>query len=115
MKTRQGFVSNSSSSSYVLVLKERDYDDILSESNAIVKSILSQLEVRDETFGDEKVKVVCWWEGNTSSFEWIKIDSKLLLRPDSGGVDKWDIIHECWEEFVDVAAKKGLRVENYDS
>lgn len=116
MKTRTGFVSNSSSSSYVLILKEQDFKDLLAETNGVVKSILAQLEVTDKKFGDEEnMKVICWWEGNMSSFEYIEIDNKLIEEIADGDEDRWDTIHDCWEKFTDIAAKKGLMVSNHDS
>lgn len=125
MKTRAGFVSNSSTSSYVLILKKADFKAVVKAANPLARAIVKQIQVDDDKFGEEAVKVLSWLSGNYSSFEDMDISEKVLktyIRTctddkdvvDEDGYDlddyKWDYIYECWDEFTEEASKKGILV-----
>jgi hypothetical protein len=44
MKIRTGFVSNSSSSSFVIFLKEKDYEEVYNELSPLEKELVDYLE-----------------------------------------------------------------------
>jgi hypothetical protein len=64
MKVRTGFVSNSSSSSYVIFVKKADFDTVMSE-----KDLLNYISPENiQAFGMDLVKIG-YVSGNYSSFE----------------------------------------------
>jgi len=73
MKIRTGFVSNSSSSSYVIVLEKSVYDQLLSQLTDLQKDILVFLSGRDESatqeFMGHTVVTIQYTEGNYSSLD----------------------------------------------
>jgi len=73
MKIRNGFVSNSSSSSFLLVTTKENYDKVL-EDLALSEEDQELLKECDYLFGTKKVfgkdcVIVSYQEGNYSSFD----------------------------------------------
>lgn len=131
MKTRNGFVSNSSSSSYTLILKSDDFKAVTESIDALTRNILEHLQIKDDTFGDDAVKVISWMSGNYSSFENMDFDDKALnaaikeylekhtpLSPtdyleDDGTVHEdftYDYLYDCWDNFTEKVKNKGILV-----
>lgn len=52
MKIRQGFVSNSSSSSFVLFVEKKTHEEVLSKMNKIEQGVIRQLEQGIDKFND---------------------------------------------------------------
>jgi hypothetical protein len=78
MKTRNGFVSNSSSSSFVILTTVENHEAALKNLHPYIAAILKALETQGELeyatlFGKKCVSVSCF-VGNISSFEDAKID-----------------------------------------
>jgi hypothetical protein len=48
MKIRTGFVSNSSSSSFVIFLKEKDYEEVYNELSPLEKELVDYLEPQNK-------------------------------------------------------------------
>jgi len=61
MKIRIGFVSNSSSSSYILIIKKDEYDELYNSLSKLEKHILDNLQLKDKKFGDIDIKVHTEW------------------------------------------------------
>ncbi len=106
MKTRQGFVSNSSSSSFVLVTTKAGYTEALSKlskSHAnIIKQVMSKvrfgkqdlISVAYHDYQDEGCNVLKWKGGTQPSIQateqWDEIDN--VLHDKDNGVYFSDII-----------------------
>ena len=77
MKTRNGFVSNSSSSSFVLIVKKEDYDDaieLIDDDNGNVKKMADATVEFKSIFGTE-VAVYSEFSGmEGGSIEWLEVD-----------------------------------------
>lgn len=70
MKIRSGFVSNSSSSSYVIVIEKEAYDQMYSQLSNIQKDIISFLrDGRVCEFGSGQAVVIQYVSGNCSTLE----------------------------------------------
>jgi len=118
MKTRAGFVSNSSSSSYVLVLRDEDYQNLVKGTSDLARSILDHIGAEEGQLGSEKIRVISWMDGNCDSLEyfdakekdieaWIaeqkKIDCDIDYEYPSQAV------YDCWEDFVNEASEVGFK------
>jgi len=91
MKTRQGFVSNSSSSSFVVVAKKEDFDKILNESDKYTRQVINELGFSTHEFAGTEVIALAGMNGNESSFEYMTIDL------DDDVQDEYDIHDEGYE------------------
>jgi len=81
MKIRTDFVTNSSSSSYVVIIEKDKYDEALAqEKSEITKQLLAFLEPRNEKFGAMEVMVLSYMEGNYSTFEEICFDEDTVTE-----------------------------------
>ena len=71
MKTRSGFVSNSSSSSYVIVVEKTEFDKLKATLTDLQKDILAYLSGRGESqrFMGNEVVTIQYTEGNYSTLE----------------------------------------------
>jgi hypothetical protein len=74
MKIRSGFVSNSSSSSYVIVIEKSVFDNLLTQLSELQRDILAFLSGREgnensQTFMGQKVVTIQYTEGNYSTLE----------------------------------------------
>jgi hypothetical protein len=75
MKIRNGFVSNSSSSSFVYIIKAEKYDEFLSGLDDYKKEIIERLSPKkDVAFGID-VFIISGGLENTSSFDCMRIDA----------------------------------------
>lgn len=88
MKIRNGFVSNSSSSSFCLIVADELHEKALeSLGHPYFKKVTDamHLEHTRELFGKE-VRSTVWWEGNINTFEWLDVPSDDL--PEQAGYDE---------------------------
>jgi hypothetical protein len=74
MKCRNGFVSNSSSSSFVILTKAETFDMVLSKESENLKAFVKALEKtgiveRSKVFGMDMAKIG-YGEGNSDTFEY---------------------------------------------
>lgn len=77
MKTRLGFVSNSSSSSFFLVLKEEDYNKTYEKLTNLEREILNYLSPEKTKRFGENLITIAGMSGNYDSFEDFSPDSEL--------------------------------------
>lgn len=74
MKIRSGFVSNSSSSSYVIVIEKGAFDNLLTQLTELQRDIIAYLSGRDgneksQMFMGNKVITLQYTEGNYGTLE----------------------------------------------
>jgi hypothetical protein len=107
MKIRQGFVSNSSSSSFVLIMKKDDYEESLKTLNKLEKIAIDHLGYQSKkAFGHDLIVIGCC-TGNDSSFEYDSPSISNLTE------DEEDIIdNQGWDDIADKAMDK--MVEKYE-
>lgn len=74
MKTRSGFVSNSSSSSFIYILSAEKYEKLLAELDIYQREVLKKLRTQRTKILDQDAVVVSGVHGNYSSFDDISID-----------------------------------------
>ena len=69
MKIRSGFVSNSSSSSFLAIIKRDDYDKIIKSLSPIGQSLLEYVGWTKKGFAGHDCVLIYYVTGNYSSFE----------------------------------------------
>jgi hypothetical protein len=97
MKIRSGFVSNSSSSSFVIVARKSDVDAILTEMNDYDRAVVNHVSVGDKQAFGETLAIFQGSTGNDNSWEWFEYNGEL---PE--GADRW----ESWDSFMDKLKEK---------
>ena len=108
MKSRQGFVSNSSTSSYIIIIPDENFEEVISELSEIQQKIIKEL-VNDEEVIGIKSKVLSYMSGNISSFEDYEFSEELQEEIEENGIE--DEPHETAYEFGELVRKhpKGYR------
>ena len=104
MKTRSSFVSNSSSTSYVILVKKENYDKVLKKSDKITKEIMNQLKSNKvKVFGQNLISIeyLC---GNYDTLSEIDV-SELLDDKESDEVSTCDLKEEKFTSFIDELRK----------
>jgi len=66
MKIRTGFVSNSSSSSFVAVLAKDDFNKLLETLTPVAKTVISYLQIENKKLNNTEMIVYSAIEGNAS-------------------------------------------------
>lgn len=126
MKTRKGFVSNSSSSSFVLVAKKDEVDEVLKGCPDVIKHLLPSPSVHD-AFGSKMVTYMGYestedWGYQLEDFDGDFVDARgnvVEVERDEDGELKeslWDLSEEVLgqsEQAVDFLAER-LKQKGYD-
>lgn len=104
MKSRQGFVSNSSTSSFILITTKENFDKCYNELNDVEKKIVDF--VTDEAkFLDTDCRTIEYIQGNYSTFEY---DDPELTSEDFEKIEEeydycredfyWEVINKFEEK-----------------
>jgi hypothetical protein len=93
MKVRTGFVSNSSSSSFVIMTTKKNHDEVLSKLTEFHKKVVEAIGIKEFKFCDiDCVAVGIYSSHGCSTFDDIDID---IDDVDDAGIGKG----EAWEEY----------------
>lgn len=99
MKIRIGFVSNSSTSSFITIISDRDFEKVLKElSSDINRKIIHEL-VKDEIVAGVLAKVLT---GSSSSDDVCPQQSDLSEELQEDLDEDYDIFHEAIYEYKNV-------------
>lgn len=107
MKIRTGFVSNSSSSSYVVLITPDDLEKVLSQMDAFGRAIAEQyLNLKKvHHFGLDLISF-SWSSGNIDSFEDVNFGKlKQLMGEEYDSTS--DAAYEAREQFCTLAKNSG--------
>ena len=99
MKTRLGFVSNSSSSSFVIVIEKEAYERKLAEVHPYVRAVVKAMEKKKDTFMGHDVVVIGTWSDAAGGSNFEELDVKYdggILYDDYGDEMR---PHEAYENF----------------
>jgi hypothetical protein len=121
MKTRNGFVSNSSSSSFVLVAEKDQWEECLKESHPMLRHLISNGSV-NKVFGKELVTISGYestedsaWRLEDWNGEYVKSDGTTIPN------DKIDDCYEvydhdvvCMEDDAITIVCKKMKEKGYD-
>ncbi len=69
MKIRNGFVSNSSSSSFMLVMNREYFSEVYNNAEEYQKQMISHLDVHEDILNGKDMVYICGFFGNNDSFE----------------------------------------------
>jgi hypothetical protein len=108
MKSRLGFVSNSSSSSFVIIVKKDAYERRLKEVHPYVKAVIEAMHDKKEaTFLGEKVVILGTWMdaggGSNLSSDYLDIefDGEIPTNNWGDSMDPYSAFHEEFATFKD--------------
>ena len=82
MKIRHSFVSNSSSSSFILFIKESDYRDVFRNLSNLEKILINHLKPSNVEIFDNELTIIKGYIGDTSSYDDFPIEHNVLLTED---------------------------------
>jgi len=105
MKIRSGFVSNSSSSSFVLVVAEDDHIKALESLDSYGKKFIEKLMMR-WNIGGMNVRTAFCYNGDHHDFQYIEID-------DGEKEDDWDLLDKkknIYDDYVTYLKRDGAKI-----
>jgi hypothetical protein len=97
MKTRNGFVSNSSTSSFVVVIKKEHHDKVMQEIHPYIKACIDALGCSVKKFnGDEVVSFGTLTTQGGSQWEYIDVE----FDGDMGELDAEEAKYEASDTYI---------------
>jgi len=121
VKIREGHVSNSSSSSFIIVIKKKDYEAVLQDLDGLPKKIAKAFAW--QSLGNKDLIMVANWSemDGSDTLDHLGFREKLGLdRPgeeDDDEVDNsYERFHDAWDEVRDALEEKSsLYLKNEDN
>lgn len=104
MKIRSGFVSNSSSSSFVVVAPKKVVDKVLSEMDGYEQAVINFVK-QNKTFVGIPVSVLSCMTGNLDSWEY-GFDSKKEAKKAGIDPDETPSTYDVWDDFIEKLGKE---------
>ena len=107
MKIRQGFVSNSSSSSFLLLVEAKWFDECFEKSDAYIQHVINQITGEGEIFGI-KCKFIEGWD----SYSGVSYLDELTPHPHEESYDDApeDARFGAVDDFIDKVSVKKNKV-----
>lgn len=102
MKIRTGFVSNSSSSSFCLVMTKEGYKEALSKCDAFVKHVVKNISVKHTKIDGKEIVLASTFSdaGGGGTFYAIEENDPYEGEvPEKYKDDDWIDYREAWAEF----------------
>lgn len=103
MKVRSGFVSNSSSSSFVAVIPIEIHEKVLAQHHPYVRATVETLGSKRTVFGRECFVTSTWSDQGTSIWEYLDVDWPRDEIPDTkygGEMEPYFAYEELYLEEV---------------
>ena len=114
MKIRNGFVSNSSSSSFVMLVTKEAHEKALKELTAYQKAVIDKITYEETLFGREAVSFSQWHSNGGSCWEYMELDVNEELIEDGEDTDIWDIADKWKNLAIKYSAKGELFTHSED-
>jgi hypothetical protein len=101
MKVRAGFVSNSSTSSFVLVVTKKNFDKVLKNSDDLTKDLIKRLNIHEtkKAFGKELTTIV-WPDGNTNILDFLD-STEFVEKHIDKEEDVFEVIFSSFDGFIE--------------
>lgn len=118
MKFRAGHVSNSSSSSFIIVIKKKDYEAVLKELDGLPKKVAQACAW--QSLGNKDFVMVANWSemDGSDTLDHLGFRKKLGLDiPEEDDDDNsYERFHDAWDEVRDALEEKSsLYLKNEDN
>ena len=114
MKVRQGFVSNSSTSSYMIIIPTENFEEVVSKMGNLSAKIIRDL-VQDEKVIGIDAKLLSYCSGNDDTFEPHDLDYDLQVELEKEvGVTIEEDMYPFYEMLREAMNKYGDLVKKHD-
>jgi hypothetical protein len=101
MKNRSGFVSNSSSSSFIVVAPTAIVEEVQKEMTVFAKAYVNHVKTKETRFMGKDITIFSGMLGNADSWECFDVDE--FPGTDEQKEEPWEI----WTEFIDKLKELG--------